>query len=177
MLYKENRPLLLAIIGLAIVSLIAIYSASYSWALMRFHDAFYYVKRQAIFWIIGFIAMWYVSNKQNLFARKYSKVFLCISYIFMILVLFLGVNRNGSQSWFTLGPISFQPSELLKLSLIIQTSKLLASTHFIRCLRDCFLPIFLTIVGFVLIMLQPDFGSGIVMLMSSACMIFVSGLP
>lgn len=179
---KKNLGLYLFFItlGLIVFGLIMIYSASSTWALYKFDDAFKYVKNQLLFTIVGIILMLIISKiNYRTYYDKASTIFL-ITVILLILVLIpgIGVIRNGSRSWFGIGPFGVQPSELAKLSLIILTSKYLSkSNKFVKDIKKGVFPI-LGIMFFIfgLIMLQPDFGTGMIIVVSILAMLFVAGV-
>ncbi len=111
--------------------------------------------------------------------KKYANTFLGICFLLLILVLIPGIGsiRNGSRSWFGLLGFGFQPSELAKISLIIFTSKYLSNND--KYKRNTFkfiIPIILIILLFFeIILLEPDFGSGMVIVCSLIGIIFISG--
>lgn len=111
---------------------------------------------------------------------KYSNVILLICAVLLILVLIPGIGtvRNGSRSWFGIGPLGIQPSEFAKIGLIIYVSKYLTNNdkNLKSILRGVF-PI-LGVIGvfFLLIMLEPDFGTAMVITITLVVMIFVSGV-
>ena len=98
----------------------------------------------------------------------------------MILVLIPGIGsiRNGSRSWFGIGPLGIQPSEFAKLGLIIFTSKYLSnSNNFIKCFKKGVFPILgVTLLFFGLIMLQPDLGTGVILVVSIISLLFIAGV-
>ena len=165
---------------LCLIGLILIYSASNIVCLDKYNDSFYYLKRQAIFFFIGLFLMKITSGIDYHILLKKANNVLIISSILLVLVLIpgIGIVRGGSQSWFSLGPISFQPSELFKVSIILFLSNYL-KTHYpnTKKLKTILPPLIITLLGFALIMLQPDFGSGFVMIASSISLIFISALP
>lgn len=172
--------LLGAVILISIFGIIMIYSASSIWAEYKFHDAFKYVKHQGLFFIVGIFIMMFCSKIDLDFLKKKSNLILGICFILLILVLIPGIGsvRNGSRSWFGIGGFGIQPSEFAKLGLIIYTAKYLEKNQ--RNMKDVkkgALPIFLVIGAFfLLIMLEPDFGTAMVMALTLICLIFVSGL-
>ena len=101
-------------------------------------------------------------------------------FIFLILVLIPGIGsvRNGSRSWFGIGGFGIQPSEFAKLSMIIFTSKYLVfHEKEIHDIKQGVLPIlFLLFLVFGLIMLQPDFGTGVIIVVSIIVLLFISGV-
>ena len=171
--------LFITVIIVSLFGLIMIYSASSIWSEYKFHD-FYYVKHQGLFFLIGLFIM-IITSKFNLdILKKKANLILGICFILLILVLIPGIGsvRNGSRSWFGIGSLGIQPSEFAKIGLIIYTAKYLA--HNKKDMKDVkkgALPIFLVIaIFFLLIMLEPDFGTAMVITLSLVCLIFISGL-
>lgn len=173
---KSRRYLIISVILLSIIGVIMVYSSSCVWASFKYNDSLKYFKNQLLFLILGLILL-YITSKINyhIFYEK-AKIIILICISLLILVLIFGTVRNGSQSWFKIGPFSIQPSEFTKLGLIIFTSKYL-SNHDMRSFKKGILPIlFLTLFIFGIIMLQPDFGTGIVLVMTILGMLFISGV-
>lgn len=173
--------LLLSVIIICIFGIIMIYSASSIWAEHKFHDAFKYVKHQSLFFLVGLFAL-FISTKINLsFLKEKANLILGICFLLLVLVLIPGIGsvRNGSRSWFGIGGFGIQPSEFAKIGLIIFTAKYLARNYKeMHDVKKGALPIFLVIGAFfLLIMLEPDFGTAMVMALTIVCLIFVSGLP
>ena len=157
-----------------------IYSASYVWAEYKFDNPYKFLKTQGIFLIVGYIIMLIVANIDY---KKYfnrANLIFGICFLLLILVLIPGVGtvRNGSRSWFGIGGFGIQPSEFTKLGLIIFTSKYLTKNNKeLRDIKKGVFPILLVLFSvFGLIMLQPDFGTGVVIVMSIVVLLFVSGV-
>jgi len=165
---------------LIVFGIIMIYSSSSIWALYKFDDAFKYVKNQSLFALIGIILVLIISKINYQFYKKNSSLIFLITIILLVLVLIpgIGVIRNGSRSWFGIGQFGVQPSELSKLSLIILTSKYLSkSNKFTKDIKKGVFPILgITFFIFGLIMLQPDFGTGMIVVISILAMLFVAGV-
>ena len=176
---KMDYILFFTVILISIFGIIMIYSASSIWAEFKFNDAFKYVKHQLLFFIIGIFVM-IISSRLNLeFIKKKSNLILFACLILLILVLIPGIGtvRNGSRSWFGIGGFGIQPSEFAKIGLIIYTAKYLERNQKnMQDVKKGALPIFLVIgIFFLLIMLEPDFGTAMVMLLTLVCLIFISG--
>ena len=111
---------------------------------------------------------------------KYSNIIFFVSFILLILVLIPGIGsvRNGSRSWFGIGPFGIQPSEAMKISLIIFTSKYLSvNESYISNFFKGILPLLLIVfICFGLIMLQPDMGTGLILFLSIVAILFVAGV-
>lgn len=172
--------LFISVILISIFGIIMIYSASSIWAEFKYQDAFKYVKQQGLFFVIGILAMLFASKIDLEFLRKKANLILGICFILLVLVLIPGIGtvRNGSRSWFGIGGLGVQPSEFAKLGLIIFASKYLARNQkSMGDIKKGALPIFLVIgIFFVLIMLEPDFGTAMVMALTLIALIFASGL-
>ena len=157
-----------------------IYSASYVWAEYKFNDAYKFLKTQAIFLIIGYILMMVVSKIDYHQYQKKSNLIFGICFLLLILVLIPGIGtvRNGSRSWFGIGGFGVQPSEFTKLGLIIFTSKYLTKNNKeLKNIKKGVIPILLVLFSvFFLIMLQPDFGTGVVIVVSIIVLLFISGV-
>lgn len=177
---KIDKILLLAIIVLSIFGIIMIYSASSIWSEYKFNDSFHYLKYQSIFFIIGLIVMFIVSKiDYKIYYQKASSILLiCIILLILVLIPGIGSVRNGSRSWFGIGSLGIQPSEFAKLGMIIFTSKYLTNSNkFLKSYKQGVFPI-LGILFFLfgLIMLQPDMGTGAILVVSIIALLFIAGV-
>ena len=177
---KTDKLLCGAVIILALFGLIMIYSASSIWAEYKFNDSFHYFKYQAIFLLAGVIIMYVVSRIDYSLYYKKANLILFFCFILLILVLIPGIGsiRNGSRSWFGIGSLGIQPSEFAKLGLIIFTSKYLSnSNRFLKSYKEGVFPILgITLLFFGLIMLQPDLGTGMILVVSIIALLFIAGV-
>ena len=172
--------LFLAVITLSIFGIIMIYSASSIWADYKFNDSFHYLKYQSIFFFAGVFIMLIVSKIDYKIYYEKANTILLICVILLILVLIPGIGsvRNGSRSWFGIGSLGIQPSEFAKLGMIIFTSKYLTNSNkFLKSYKQGVFPI-LGILFFLfgLIMLQPDMGTGAILVVSIIALLFVAGV-
>lgn len=175
---KMDIGLFLAVIILSLFGLLMVYSSSAIWADYKFDDPFKYVKSQGMFLIIGIIFMYFFSKiDYEKYYDNSNKLFL-ICFSLLILVLFFGTERNGSKSWFGIGPFGIQPSEFMKLSMVIFTSKYLYNNKAdITNIKKGVIPILcLTLLIFGLIMMQPDFGTGVILVIGVIALLFVGGV-
>ena len=177
---KIDYPLFITVILLATFGIIMIYSASNIWALYKFNDAFKFVKHQGLFFIIGLFLLVFISRVKYTKYYEKANIILFTVLILLILVIIPGIGtvRNGSRSWFVIGSFGLQPSEAAKIALIIFTSKYLVNNE--RNLKDIkkgLLPILGVIfLVFGLIMLQPDFGTGVIIVISTIGLLFIGGV-
>lgn len=177
---KYDKLLLLAVIAIIIFGIIMIYSASSIWAEYKYRDPFKFVKAQSAFFLLGLLCIFIISKLDINILYKKANLILLICFILLVLVLIPGIGsiRNGSRSWFGIGSLGIQPSEFAKLGLIIYVAKYLANNRkIIKDVKKGVLPILLVIgVFFVLIMLEPDFGTAMVIVLTLVVMIFISGV-
>ena len=178
---KKTPDFILIIVTLALltIGMIMVYSASAVWASYKMGDSFFFAKRQLLFAGLGVVAMFFIMKIDYWVWRTYSKVILLVCFILLILVLIPGVGlvRGGARSWIGIGAFSIQPSEFMKFAMIIFLAKFLAErqkliTSFKRGLLPALGFVFL---AFGMIMLQPDLGTGTVMVGTCIVMIFISG--
>lgn len=177
---KIDKVLLCSVIGLAIFGLMMIYSSSSIWAEYKFNDSFHYLKYQAVFFLIGLVELFVISKIDYNIYYKYSNkiLFICIVLLILVLIPGIGSIRNGSRSWFGIGPLGIQPSEAAKLGLIIFVSKYLtnSSSYIKSYIKGVFPILFITLFIFGLIMLQPDLGTGLILVVSIISLLFIAGI-
>ena len=176
---KVDKLLLISTIILISFGIIMVYSSSSIWAEYKYNDSFKFVKSQFIFFLLGIIMIFIVSKIDSHILENNANKLLIGCLILLILVLIPGIGkvRNGSRSWFGIGPLGIQPSEFSKLGLIIYTSKYLShNNRNIKNIKKGLLPLFLVIcLFFLLIMLEPDFGTAMVIILTLVVLIFISG--
>ena len=172
--------LFITVIALIIFGLVMIYSASSIWAEYKFNDSFKYVKQQSLFIIIGIFLMIMISKIDYKLYYKKTNLILVICLVLLVLVLIPGIGsiRNGSRSWFGIGSFGIQPSEFAKLGLIIFSAKYLSNNEkVLKCILKGVIPLLLVLfLVFGLIMLQPDFGTGMIIVVSILAMMFIAGV-
>lgn len=176
-----NYVLLGSVIILSLFGLLMVYSASNIWAEYKFNDPFKFVKNQGLFFIVGLFLMNVISKINYQHYQKWAKVFLlgCIVLLILVLIPGIGTVRNGSRSWFGIGSFGIQPSEFTKLALIIFSAKYLTKNEKkMSNIKKGVLPLLgLALMIFGLIMLQPDFGTGMILVMTTIGLLFVSDVP
>lgn len=180
-LKQIDKTLLTIIFILAVFGLIMISSASVLYSKTRFGDANYFLSHQFFYGFIpGILALYIFSRIDYHLWRKLAVPFFFITIVALILVFIPNVGKNiyGASRWINLGPISFQPSEMAKLSTILYLAAWLVGRgkDRIRDIYEGMLPFLgiLATMGFLIIK-QPDTGTlGVVVLIAIA-MFFVSG--
>lgn len=161
------------------IGLIMVYSASAIWADYKFQDSFFFAKRQMLFAGVGIAALFFIMNIDYWTWRTWAKIIIIACFILLILVLIPGIGnvRNGSRSWIGVGAFSIQPSEFMKLAMIAFLAKFLSERQkLITSFRKGLFPsLLLVFTAFAMIMLQPDLGTGTVMVGTCLVMIFIAG--
>lgn len=177
---NTSKLLFILVIFIALFGIVMIYSASCIWAEYKFHDAFKFLKAQSIFFIIGIFLMYFLSHisYQKYYEKSNLILFICFLLLILVLIPGIGTVRNGSRSWFGIGSLGIQPSEFAKIGLIIYVSKYLASNKKnMKDIKKGVIPILSVIfVFFGLIMLEPDFGTAMVIASTLVVLIFTSGV-
>lgn len=177
---KNSVVLLIAVILITVFGIIMIYSASSIWAEYKFNDQFKFLKMQTLFFLIGIILMFSLSKiDYQIYKKNANKIlFLCAILLILVLIPGIGTVRNGSRSWFGIGGLGIQPSEFSKIGLIIFVSKYLANNiNNLKDIKKGVLPILgIIMLFFFLIMLEPDFGTGMVIVFTLVCLILISGV-
>ncbi|MGD8190026.1 stage V sporulation protein E [Brevibacillus ginsengisoli] len=159
------------------VGIVMVYSASAVFAFNKFGDMYYFTKRQFIFAILGLASMYVMMNIDYWVWKKWAKTGFFISLGLLVLVLFIGKEVNGAKSWLGFGSFGIQPGEFAKFGVAAFLAMWLSDNQKeIVFFRQGLLPA-LMVPGacFGLIMLQPDLGTGTVLMGMALLMIFAAG--
>lgn len=182
LLVKRKLPdiwLLTLVLLLLIIGLCMVYSSSNVWALYKYGDPFFFVKRQFLFMIVGLTMMIFITYIPYRFWLRHVHIIIISSFLLLAVVLIPGVGliRGGAQSWIGVGAFSIQPSEFMKLGLILYLAAYLAKQQkqITTFTKGFFIPMSLVFIAFGLIMLQPDFGTGVVLIGTCVLMLFIAG--
>ncbi len=175
-LRKIDGTLLFVLFALAGMGMLAIASATHINDPNE-PDRFYFVVRQGIFFLVGFLSAVYSLKYDYRSLIKYTKGIYIANFIMLVAVYLFGTSALGAQRWFQIGPITIQPSEFSKLLMII------CLAHFFSLHRDGFqtwkslaAPILLMIPPVGLIFLQPDLGTSIIVVAICMGMLYLAGL-
>lgn len=114
-----DEILLLLILLLMILGLILLYSTSSYNGEVKFHDSWYYLKKQLFASILGVVALFWIAKMDYHVIARFAVPVYIASLILSTAVLFVGKEINGSKRWLALGPLSFQPAEFAKVAVII----------------------------------------------------------
>lgn len=135
-------------------------------------------KKQIFWFFISLFAMWVFSRIDYRFWMEAAYIFYGISVFSLLVVLFFGDETNGARRWIKLGFLSYQPSELAKLSLLLFLARYIGSkTIELYYLRRLFFLLIMLGIPLLLILKQPDLGSAILLIPVSFVLMYVGGLP
>ena len=133
-----------------------------------------------LIWIgISFLVLFGLSFIDFRFLKR-TDILVVLFFIFsglLLLLFFIGHSSNGAQSWFSFGGFSFQPSDMIKIVLILMLAKYFSRRHIeIRNFKHIFISGIYALIPFLLVFLQPDFGSAIIIFFIWFGMTLVSGI-
>jgi len=176
-------PLAIIVFLLGIFGAIMIFSAGSAYAHARYDDSFYFVKRQAIWLILGILVMLVAARISPVSYKKISPILYGVTLALLILVLLIGFVGNGAKRWISIGPITIQPSEIAKLALIMMLSfyfskneeKVISQKKSDIFKYGTLLPALILIIPVVLVMLQKHLSCIIILSAIGLCMIVASG--
>ncbi len=176
---QYDLPLLIITISLMGVGVVIVYSASAILAADRFGDGYYFLKKQALFGAFAVAVMLVMMNIPYTLLKKLAYPILGLSLFFLLLLLIPGIGYRvgGSTRWIRFLHLSFQPSELAKLALIIFLAYFLEKKgDRMKTFSTGFLPV-LVIAGTIicLAMLQPDFGVALFLATMVFVLLFIGG--
>ncbi|TCW37650.1 putative lipid II flippase FtsW [Laceyella sacchari] len=177
---KRGKPdfwLILITFTLLGIGLIMVFSASYFKGYVDLQDSYYFFKKQLVYGLLGLVLFFVVSNIPYQVYRKYVGIILFLSLFFLLAVLLFGEVRNGARRWIDLGFFDFQPSELVKLGMIIYTASIMVKKQpLLDNFKRALLPP-LIVIGLVssLLVLEPHFSATVIIVTTCFVIIFCSG--
>jgi cell division protein FtsW len=174
----DAHILVLVTLGLTAFGLVMVYSATSAPAALGGGDPVFYLKRESIYAAIGVVLLMVGSRLDYRTLRYFAPVLMVTSLALCAVVLVVGQEVNGARRWLGVGSLSFQPSELAKLSLAIWAAAYLARRPAPKTLRQLWRPIGITTGLFAgLILLEPDLGTVITIGVVLGAILIVSGVP
>jgi rod shape determining protein RodA len=184
-LYRwERRPLrhldpvlLISVIALGIVGLVTIYSATHASLVAQDIDPGYYLKKQLAFVTLGIVAILVAATFDYRFVKVYAGIIYVASLALLVLVRTpLGTTVRGSQRWFQLFGFQLAPSELAKLALVAMLAAFLSQLRSSDLsLQDLYRATAIAAVPGLLVFLQPDLGTSIVLVAILVGILVVAG--
>ena len=174
----DSRLLILVTLALVAFGLVMVYSATSAAAAVGGKDPNYYLKRQGIYAALGIVLMLVAQRWDYRRLKPLAPALVLGSLALLTIVLMIGPAINGAQRWISLGPAVFQPSELAKLSLAVWAAAYFSKRPAPRDLRELWRPVgALAGLFCVLLILEPDMGTAIALLVMLIGILAVAGTP
>ena len=182
---KGDGVFLLAVLLLTLYGTLMVFSAGTPYAEARYGDGAYFVKKQTVWILIGFAVAYFASRINIEVYKKYTPHFYTVTVILLVLVLVVGFVGNGAQRWISIGPLTIQPSEIAKLSMLMMLAYYFSEKEE-RALhakknKDIFIhgtlfPILIMLLPIILVMLQKHLSCIIILGTIGLLLIFASGI-
>lgn len=174
-----DMQFLLLILGILIIGLIMMFSASYPYAYHRYGDSYYFIKRQVLFALLGLAAMFGMSYFDYHHLHKLAVPALAASWLLMVIVLIIPTEDDAPKRWLELGFFRIQASEVCKLALILFFANW-GSLYYkkMKTLKYGVAPA-LGVLGVtaVLLYLEPHYSGIVICILIVAVMVYLAGLP
>jgi cell division protein FtsW len=176
---KTDYILLLVTLSLIVIGTVMIYSSSSILAMERFKDGLYFLKKQLFFVLVGIIAMIIFTkiSYQQLRKWAYPGILFSIFLLCLLLVPHVGIRAGGATRWLNMGFFSFQVTEMVKVAMVVFLAHFLTrkSSRLKEFTRGVLAPLSITAFIVGLILLEPDFGTAVIIAIILMLMLYVSG--
>ncbi len=174
----ESHVLILVTLGLVAFGLVMVYSATSASAALRNADPGYYLKHQALYALVGLVALVALARTPFATWRRLAPALVIGSLVLLVAVLVLAHPVNGARRWIGFGPAAFQPSEFAKLAVAIWAAAYLARSKPPQTLKQLARPVGLLVgVYCLLLIVEPDLGTAIALVVMVGGMLLVAGTP
>lgn len=174
----EQRLLVLVTLGLVAFGLVMVFSATSASAAIGEGDPMRYLVKQGIYALVGLVALALCSRVDYHALRPLAPVLLLGALAACIAVLVVAPPINGARRWFLVGPVSLQPSEFAKIAVCVWVCAVLTRRPAPRTMAELMKPIGIVVGLFGgLILIEPDLGTTIVLVVMVAGILLVSGIP
>lgn len=182
--FKIDAVFLGAVIMLTLMGTLAVYTAGYHFAEVRYGDPLYFIKRQCIWVLLGICSAVAGFKIKTDILKRASPLVYIITLLMLVLTLLIGFTGNGAQRWISIGPITVQPSEIAKLTIPMMLSFyydahkekcILSDSKKTRFIYGNLIPLFIMTVPILLVMLQKHLSCIIILGMLSLSIIVISG--
>lgn len=176
---------LLSVLLIVLYGTLMVFSAGIPYAEARYEDGYYFIKKQIIWLLVGFAVMLASSKVPVEIYKKYTLHFYCATVILLLLVLLVGFVGNGAQRWISIGPLTIQPSEIAKLSLVMILAKYFSDHEARACEKKngrisffygTVFPCLLMLLPILLVMLQKHLSCIIILGAIGLILIFSAGV-
>lgn len=174
---KGDKVIWGVIFGIAMISLLGVYTGAGSPVLAKAHSTEYYLLKHFVLLAFGFLIMFLVHRFDYRIFAKFSDIFLYLTIPVLVFTLLLGEEVNNAARWINIGGFSFQPSDMAKVALMIYLAKLLTKKQeVIRDFKQGFLPALFWITLICLLIAPADLSTASLLFVTSFCLLFVAGV-
>lgn len=178
---KQIRvQLFMVTVVLLAIGVVMVYSASAINAYEAYRDSAYFLKRHLLYLFLGAIAAFWVMSIDYEMIRKYIKPVLAVSFLLLVLVLIPHIGReiSGASRWFRFSFLSFQPSQMAKMVLILYFADVLSrkQSEIKNFFEGVMPPMIILGLSVALILKEPDLGTAVCISAVSFMMLFVAGI-
>ncbi len=179
-----DRLFLLYVLILSLYGTVTVITAGYAYAAFRYGDPLYFVKRQAIWLVLGIFAMILGSKIPLEKYKKYAPFAYVITLILLILTLIIGFVGNGAKRWIAIGPLTIQPSEIAKLTVVMMLARYFSDNErratSPKSRKESFIfgtliPFVIMLIPILLVMLQKHLSCIIILGLIGIILIVLSG--
>jgi len=177
---SARRGLLIVTATLLAFGVVMVYSSSAIYAREIYGDAAYFLKRHLVYLAVGVVCFFAVLGLEEGVIRRWAKPLMAIVLLMLLLVLIPGIGHrvSGARRWFKLGPLSFQPSEVAQLAIILYLADVLTRKR--SLLQDFFqgvLPALMVLGATVVLTLaEPDMGTSVATAVVALFLLFIAGV-
>jgi cell division protein FtsW len=171
-----------AAVALLSMGIVMVYSASAIVAADRFHDPYFFLKRQLFWAVLGAGCLWLALRMDYRWLERLALPLLVLAGVLLVLVLVppLGQSINGTRRWLRLGVVSFQPVELAKLALVVYLAAFLAPRGEVPAgdvRRGLLPPVAVAGALAALVLVQPDLGNCLTLIVLTFALLYLAGMP
>ncbi|MBD3380363.1 MAG: rod shape-determining protein RodA [Candidatus Omnitrophica bacterium] len=171
---RTDKILMLSVIAIAVLGVVFLYSATYEVGVSEQLDPL--VVKQAIWVLAGLVLMFAIAHSDYNRILDFSYLLYALNLGALLYILLFGSEHYGARRWIDLGPVSIQPSEFMKITVIFVLASFLgARREKIGTLSNFFLSLLLVSPAFLLIFLQPDLGTSLVIVPILFAILFICG--
>ncbi len=166
-----NWPLVVLVIAVASVGLLMLYSIAGG-------DFEQWARRQSQVFVAGMVLMFIVAMVPIWFWRSMAGIAYFVSFVLLLFVEFTGEIGMGAQRWIDIGPLRLQPSEMMKFTLVMLLAAYYDALDSKKTSRPLYvlIPVLLTVAPTVLVLMQPNLGTSILLLLAGAAVMFAAGV-
>ncbi len=180
-----DKLFLVVSLALAVLGTIMVFSAGQAYAEAKYDDALYFVKRQSAWLFIGLLAMLFASYIKTDVLMRLTPTAYIITLLLLILTLVIGFVGNGAQRWISIGPLTIQPSEIAKLTIVMMLAFYFEHNEERACqiksgksafIHGTLLPALIMLVPIILVMLQKHLSCIIILGLIGLILIVLAGV-